>query len=264
MNWLCASPINAFFQGAEVPDTLRGQGGGFSPLLFGMLLGMVLFSGVSAQFAKHELERYRVYQAQRAKAQAEELAKGLEFSVLTENRNTYSDSYGVDRGKAYSNTYAKTRGKQDFLVNVQADDREQGRFGQNRTTMAIAATDDTLLRGQVYRAESAREIQEISSTHEVALLDISAVRERQVRDSGARMELMAEQVYGFFAAHKKFPTMDEFVSLSGRVGIHDVWGQVFDYAVETDGSKAALSFTTPWNYTQSLKLSLKDEMTEAQ
>lgn len=243
---------------------LACQSGGFSPFMFGLVMGMSVFSALSLQWAKQELSEYQDLQAQRAKANAEEVAKGLEFSILAENEQSYSDTYDLDRARAYSAAQARTRGGQDYMFAARDSDREQ--FGQKATTVAIAGTDDTLVRSQVYRTETEEHILQkgVGGREDVAVFDTSMARSQQVLTSNRRMELMAEQLYTFYAAKYRFPTDSEYQTLLGRVGTRDAWGQDFAYKPEADGQKALLSFTTPWEYTQSMILSLKDGQNEAE
>ncbi|PZP39723.1 MAG: hypothetical protein DI585_03115, partial [Pseudomonas fluorescens] len=97
----------------------------------------------------------------------------------------------------------------------------------------------------------------------VAVYDTSVARDRQVRTSNERMEVLAEQLYAFYAGKYRFPNESEFTTLSGKLDLHDAWGNAFTYKQvgkgKEEGQKATLSFTTPWNYTQTLNLALKDE-----
>ncbi|PZP38486.1 MAG: hypothetical protein DI585_07265, partial [Pseudomonas fluorescens] len=79
-------------------------------------MGMSIFSALSLQWAKQALADYELQQAQRAKANAEDVAKGLNFAILTENAQTYSENYDLERARGYTNTDARTQGQQDYLV----------------------------------------------------------------------------------------------------------------------------------------------------
>ncbi len=240
------------------------QSGGFSPFMFGLVMGMSVFSALSLQWAKQELTRYQELQTQRAKTDAEEVAKGLEFSILAENEQSYSDKYDLERARAYSAAQARTRGGQDYMFAARDSEREQ--FGQKGTAIAIAGTDDTLVRSQVYRTETEEHIldKSVGGRNDVAVYDTSLARSQQVLTSNRRMEAMAERIYTFYAAKFRFPTDSEYQTLLGRVGVRDAWGQDYDYKPEANGQKATLSFTTPWQYTQTMILSLKDEEKKAE
>lgn len=244
---------------------ISSQRGGFSPFMFGLIMGMSIFSALSAQWAKQALEKYQQQQVDRAKANATDVAKGMDFAILTENTQTYSDKYDLERARQYAGTDARTQGKQDYMVTEREDDKRES-FGKKASTVAITGSDDTLLRSQMYRTDSAEQIltTQTGGKQAVAYYDTATARDRQVRTSNERMEVMAEQVYAFYAAKKRFPTDSEFTSLRGTFNIRDAWGRDFTYTSTPTGEKGTLSFTTPWNYTQTLKLSLKDEANAAE
>lgn len=251
MSFRCGLPTNPGW----------GQQGGFSPFMFGLIMGMSVFSALSMQWAKQEMERYQAQQAERAKKDAQDVAKAMDFAIRTENATDYSEDYTLERARTFSNTSAKTLGDQDFMLKAVRDDDRKA-YGESARTVAIAGSDDTLVRSAIYRSGNAEDLSRVAPgtrSQPVVLYDTSLARDRQIRTSNTRMEALAEQVYAFYAGHQRFPTDDEFTSLSSRLAIHDVWGQDFGYTVEKDGQTGMLSFTTPWNYTQNLKLSLKDD-----
>lgn len=246
------------------PSLLTDQSGGFSPFMFGLVMGMSVFSALSLQWAKQELTQYQELQAQRAKTDAEEVAKGLEFSILAENEQSYSDKYDLERARAYSAAQARTRGGQDYMFAARDSEREQ--FGKKATSVAIAGTDDTLVRSQIHRTETEEHVldKSVGGRNDVAVYDTSLARNQQVMTSNQRMELMAEHIYTFYAAKFRFPNDSEYQTLLGRIGVRDAWGQDFEYKPDATGQKATLSFTTPWEYTQTMNLSLKDEEKKAE
>ena len=245
------------------PGKITNQQGGFSPFMFGLVMGMSIFSALSVQWARQELEAYQQLQTQRAQTQAEEIAKGMEFAILAETGQTYSDTYDLERARTYSQAQARTRGGQDYMIAAHESNREF--YGQRATTVAIAGTDDTLVRSQIYRTESERNVLEADTGNQaVALYDTSLARNQQVRTSNRRMEQMAEQVYTFYAGYYRFPTDSEYQSLKGKFALRDAWGRDFNYMPDASGQKATLSFTTPWDYTQTMNLSLKDEQNPAE
>lgn len=239
---------------------LACQQGGFSPFMFGLIVGMSVFSALSMQWAKQELVRYQDQQSRRAKTNAEEVAKGLDFAILSEDQRTYSEHYDLDRAKAYAETDARTRGGQDYLVTTHEDENREV-YGKKDTTVAITGSDDTLLRSQIYRSADSEEVLRMKTGNKqpVAIYDTGQARDRQVRTSNERMEQLAEQIYAFYAGKRRFPTDSEFTTLQGGLGIHDSWGQDYEYTAKPDGQTGTLSFTTPWNYKQTLKLSLQED-----
>ncbi len=59
------------------------QQGGFSPFMFGLVVGMSLFSAMSMHWARQELVRYEQEQVQRSKKDAQDVANALNFAILT-------------------------------------------------------------------------------------------------------------------------------------------------------------------------------------
>lgn len=232
--------------------------------MFGLIMGMSIFSALSLQWANKELAEYRLQQIQRVKTNAADVAKGLNFSILAESENTFSESYGLDRARKFSNSTGRTQGNQDYLVTERPTDKES--YGQRHTTVAITGSDDTLLRSQMYRSADAEEIlrTKTGDSQAVAVYDTSTARDRQIRTTIARMESLAEQVYAFYAARQRFPSPEEFTTLAGTFGLKDSWGQSFAYEPGKDLQTGTLGFTTPWNYSHSINLSLKDDATPAQ
>ncbi|RYG59747.1 MAG: hypothetical protein EON60_09455 [Alphaproteobacteria bacterium] len=237
-----------------------GQQGGFSPFMFGLVLGMSMFSALSMQWARKELARYEEQQLQRTKDNAQDVADALNFAILSEDTQTYSEDYSLERARQYTDTTARTQGGQDYMVTTRTND-ERMRYGQAATTVAITGGDDTLLRSQMHRSGSSEDIlrTNVGNKQAVAVYDTTTARDRQVRTSNQRMEVLAEQIYAFYAGKYRFPTDSEFTSLNGGLDLHDAWGREFTYKPDKDNQTGTLSFTTPWNYTQTLILSLKDE-----
>lgn len=238
--------------------TDAGQQGAVSPFMFGLLVGMSVFSVMSAHWAQKELATLQAKQNARAQTNAEDVVKALEFAAMTETRATYSDDFGMERAKSsMALATGKTRGGQEYIVNVQ--DGGEGAFGAGDKKIAVTASDDTLLRAKVYQTDSAEDVTDFQNKDQtqVATLDTGAIRDRQVRTSLKAMEGLAEQVYAFYAGHMRFPTDGEYAELRAKFPYRDAWGGQFDYTRGSDES-ATLEFTTPWNYTQTLPLSLKE------
>ena len=229
--------------------------------MYGLLLGMSIFSVVSMRYAQRELEVQQHKNAEKARAQAEDIARGLEFSILTETGATYSNDIDLDRALSQTaKSSGKTRGGEEVLL-VERDAGE-GDFGRRNQRVAITASDDTLFRSQVYRSGSADELVAMprSEKRPVVTFDSDAVRDRQVRTSFQNMEALAEHIYGFYAGQMRFPTGTEFDTIASQVNLRDAWGQAFSYTQSSD-DRATLQFTTPWNYTRTLNISLKDAKT---
>lgn len=251
MSFRCVSPIKAFQKALW-----RGQAGGMSPFMYGLVIGVTVFSAMAMQQAKRELAAYQQRQAEMNQAKAQDVAKAMDFAILTEDKGSYDTSYDLDRARQYATTTAKTRGDEDFLVTSRQSGNTDA-FGNQSNKVAIAATDDTLVRQEVNQSSDADELARIKTAgNAVVVYDTSAARDRQIRTSITRMDSLAEQVYAFYAAHLKFPTGSEFAELQKSFDLTDSWGAPFDYSVSSDQQSGEMSFTTPWGYKQSIRLNL--------
>jgi hypothetical protein len=228
------------------------------------MIGMTIFSALSLEWARQELVATQKRQQEESKAVAEDLAKAMEFAVMTETFETYNETYALDRARAYSNSTGTTRGgNQVALVsrNVESDDGT----GAPRTQVALAATDDILLRAKLNRAEDAESLNRaVSGTAPVAFFDSGTVRGQQLLTSQRRMEAIAEKLFTFYAAEMKFPSPQAFAALSKQAGVKDAWGQDFTFTPSEDGQSGELSFTTPWGLTRTQSVSLRDEVKSAE
>lgn len=235
------------------------QAGGFSPFMFGMLMGMTIFSALSLQWAQQALIVRQQKQLESAKAAAEETAKGMEFAVLSETAYGYSNDYTLNRARAFAATTAQTRSGEDAQI-VQREGGEEGdntRFGQTRTTVGVNLTDDPFLRQKVAQTGSAEDLQRVENAP-LATVEVTSLRGKQVKIGQQRMADLAEQLYGHYAGHLTFPDASTFDALEKRYNLRDPWGRPFVYEPAEDQQTATLTFTTPWNFTQTLHLSLKD------
>lgn len=258
MNSVSNSPINPLRQGRGLGAVLASQRGAFSPFMYGLIIGVTIFSAVSMQYAKQELVRLQQEKTQRARANAKDIADALDFSVLSETKETYQDEYTLDRARRYANTAGKTEGDENFQLSA----RESGRqtFGHTAEKIAITASDDSFLRARVNRTATGAELEKMADNAEapLAVYDTSGARERQILTSNTRMEALAEQLYAYYAANLKFPDRSGFDKLNSALGLKDAWGENFTYDVAADRQSAKLAFTTPWNYERTLNLNLKD------
>ncbi len=234
----------------------RRQRGGVSPFMFGLIIGMSVFSAYSLQTAKRELAELQKRNMDRARAESEDLARGLEFQILTESRETYSEDYSLDRARAGAAlSTGQTRGQQAAMVAERRED--DAPFNSPDRRVGFTTTDDTLVRARVGQSQNADDLMRLQDEKNTALAvaNTGAVRQRQVLSSNRAMETLAEHVYSFYASNMRFPTSAEFDAFEEKLGIRDVWGQKFSYRRQEEG-RATLEFTTPWNYTQNMILSL--------
>lgn len=230
----------------------------------GLMIGMTIFSALSLEWARQELVATQKRQQEEAKMAAEDLAKAMEFAVMTETGETYDETYALDRARAYSNSTGTTRGGNQVAL-VSRDVETEDGTGAPRTQLALAATDDILLRAKLNLAEDVERLNRaVSGTAPVAFFDSGTVRGQQLLTSQRRMEAMAEQVFTFYAANMNFPSSQAFTALSKQAGLKDAWGQLFNFTVAEDGQSGELSFTTPWGLTRTQSVSLRDDVKSAE
>jgi hypothetical protein len=130
--------------------------------------------------------------------------------------------------------------------------------------VVLTNTDDTLQRAEMNRVGSVEDLNRaVDRKTPAALFDAGGARQQQVFTSTQRMEVMAEQLYAFYATQMRFPSDAEFTTLDGGLDLKDAWGRSFTYQSDDDGQGAELSFNTPWGHTQSLRVSLQDDTTKA-
>lgn len=232
------------------------QKGGFSPFIFGVLIGLSAFSVITAEMAKREMEKAALHRIKTQKEQAEDLARGLENALLTETDATYDADLTVTRARdGSSGSTGVTRSGSSVLVNVQTGENS---LGLDHQRILITTTDDTMLRDDVGFIASKEDQSTYSASNKepVAMFDSESIRKRQVEASREYLEAEAAQVYGFYAANLRFPNEGaEYNSINSMTNYVDVWGNNFTYTF-IDSKTATLSFTTPWNYTYTLNLDM--------
>lgn len=250
---------------AKVKKASKRQAGQLSPFMFGLIMGMSVFSAMSLKWAEQELAEQQIRNQARNKAQAEDLAKALEFATLTQTRDNYDNRMTLDRARQYaSSATGQTRGGQDFLIVEREAEGET--MGAKNEVVAITGSDDTLRRSEVFRSGDAKQLGKLAEQKNkgdaVVLLDTSGIRTRQVNVSRQNMETMAEHVYAFYAGRFRMPSFEEFQELNEKLGIRDAWNAPFDYEYY-DTERSRMEFTTPWGYTQSLMMDLRTEHSKA-
>jgi hypothetical protein len=224
--------------------------------MFGLIMATNIFSVLAMQWAKRDLALLQARQADRAQAEAEDIAKAVEFALLTETASSYDGT--VDINRALANT-ALSRGRTRGQENVHIVARDSGEhFDLTNQRVAIATTDDPLLRSRLSQAGNAADLgQAAQESQAVAVVDTGAIRQRQILQSQKNLETMAEQIYQFYAGHLRFPSPGEYDELANVLSARDVWGNDFTYTYLNE-DEVLIEFTTPWNYTHSLKLNLTD------
>lgn len=234
---------------------LRCQRGNFSPFMFGILIGLSVFSAVASKRAAMELKKVERERVENERKTVEDLRLALESAIMTETSATYSTDLDLTRAKPYSSlTSGKTRGGANIQFNVKDSDTVLGL--QNKRAL-ITATDDSLLQNEIAAVgtASAQATYASSKSQPVELVDTAAIRQKQVDLSRQNAETEAAQIYLYYATNLQFPTSVQYDTINERTRMKDYWGADFTYSRQTSQT-ATLEFTTPWGYTYTMNLSL--------
>ncbi len=235
---------------------LKQQRGAFSPFMFGLLMGLTLFSSNIGIYADRELEKLEERRMALEQARAQDVRQALEYSILAEGTE-FSADLDLNRALTYAEgAGVRTRGGQDLHVVVREGKEE---YGLRSKQALITMSDDPLLRAQMEQLADGQALQDFAgpSDRNVVLFDSSAARREQVETSIARLEQVAEIVYGFYANELRMPYKDEYIDeIEGQLSLTDTWGRPFDYFYLEDDF-GQLEFTTPWGYTHSHDLDLR-------
>ena len=235
---------------------LRSQRGFFSPFMIGLVMAIGIFSNLAMHWAQKDLERIREERLRRQQAEANDIAKAVEFAILTETDRTYGQVLDVDDLRQYTAlSQGKTRGGSD----VQIISRQNGSaFETANERIAITTTDDTLRRNELVRSGSAEDLaREAGGDEPLAIVDTSAVRQRQIEQSKQNVDTMAAHIFQFYSTNFRFPKVGEYEELQEMLNIKDVWGNDLIYTYKNE-EEAVLEFSTPWNYTYSVNLNLEN------
>lgn len=233
---------------------MANQRGIFSPFMFGLLLAVGVFSVLSQQWAKRDLRTLEEQRASRMEATAQDIARNIEFEILTETASTFSDNLNTNRLLPTAAAASINRAQDD----VQIISREGEQIFELETQrFAINLGGDALSRSALNQNTTSKNITDTEDAQGVAVIDTSAIRQRQVENSRTNMKAMAERIFNFYAGNLRFPTSSEYDQLALVFNATDVWGSPLDYTYETD-DRAHIAFTTPWGFRQSMRLDLKD------
>lgn len=234
---------------------LGNQKGAFPPFMFGLLMGVSVFSMVSAKMAEKQIVTLQDSRADRLKAEQEDIAKGLEFAILTETAETYSDDLSLNRARQHmARSSGKTMGRADAQL---VSRRDADAFGASQERILITNTDDVLTQATLNQAADAKDLAaNVTGTKGgITLFNSADVRFRQVEKSKKNLDMMGESLYRFYAGQLRFPTLEEYEILAEQLKLRDFWGTPFEYK-RIDDAEATLTFTTPWNYTQTIHMNL--------
>ncbi len=245
--------LNTLFR-THLFHLLQNQKGVFSPFMLGLLMAISVFSVLSLQWAKKDLVLMEKAKLARQQAEADDLAKAVEFALMVEDESSFGDDLTIERLRKYA---ARSQGFTGGKENAKVIHRNsETRFDIQNEKIAIAITDDALTHTDLNRRIGDELLDIAEGKQAIAVVDTSAIRTRQIDRSKRNMESMAEQVYQFYAAQFRFPRISEYAALANIIRLKDVWGNEFLYTYQND-SEATLEFTSPWNYTYTMKLNLE-------
>lgn len=233
----------------------KDQDGIFPPFMFALLMGIGLFSTISLKVGQKQLQEIAQKRAIRAEEEREDLAKSLEFAILTETADSYDDDISLERARRYTNlSGGKTLSGENAQIIAR---RSEDAFGASQKRLLIANTDDTLRQIELAETADSEAISRLSSKGEggVSILETSAIRYRQVETSRQSQNSMAEALYRFFSGQKRFPTPNEYDTLVEQYRLRDAWGTPFTYT-RTSDSRAQITFVAPWGEEYPLVVSL--------
>jgi len=235
---------------------LKSQKGAFSPFMFGMLMGVSIFSAVVMQWAQQDLLRLQKERLQRQKEQAQSVKTALELAVLTETAATYNEDLDLERALEFLPTSDKTRGGNKIQITKRSTDEG---FGLEGERLIITTSDDEMLRQEVDTLGTAESILEYEGVEDnpVSVVDSTSLRLQQIERSKEYMEQEASQIYMFYASNKphRFPFQNEYNDINATTGLGDVWGNPFNYTRLSD-DEATLEFITPWGHAEKITLTL--------
>jgi hypothetical protein len=233
----------------------RNQKGGFSPYMFGLLVGISAFSTITAHYARKEMIKSEQRKIEQQKAEAEDLKNALEVALLTETDATYDADLSLNRARAHTTlSTAKTRGGSDVTLNIVNSETSLGIQGER---VLITTTDDDFTKTAVGLANSAAAQAGFTDDNApVTMFDSGAARNRQVDISVQNMEMEAAQIYAFYAGELRFPGSNEYDAIQAVTGLKDFWGNDFSYTIVTSPTHVRIEFTTPWSYTERIDMQM--------
>lgn len=240
-------------------NTINNQKGAFSPFMFGILMGVAVFSASMNHWAKKELidldEANKMANHEKGIA----IKKALENSIITENvnsENQYSEDYTLQRAQRFlSGSTGKTRSGDDAVISTA---HNSGKFKTSNKKILITVSDDQFTRedvGDVAGADAMSDYNQANS--EIVLFDSEPIRIEQIQESKRRLQSEVSQIYVAYTTYGyKFPTVDQYkTQINAATNNKDIWGQTFKYDRKSD-KLVILSFTTPWGYTYKSKLDM--------
>lgn len=237
---------------------LKNQKGAFSPFMFGMLMGVAVFSAAMNHWAKREIVNIEEQNIKSERQKAEQIKKAFETALLTENVATgdgYSEDMNLERAQKYlSGTTGQTKtGEQAFLSSA----FKSGAFKTSNKRVLITTSDDETVKQDIATLGSDAMANYNKEDGSVVMFDSEDIRKEQIKKSKEFLEREASQIYRSYASYGyKFPTRDQYESqVNAATNLRDVWGQSFKYDRKSD-KVVILSFTSPWGYTYKKRLDM--------
>lgn len=238
---------------------LNNQKGAFSPFMFGMLMGVAVFSAAMNHWAKKEIVDIEKQNIQSERQKAEQIKQAFENALLTENVNSengYSEKMNLERAQQFlSGSTGQTKsGEQAFLSTA----IKSGAFKTSNSRILITTTDDENVKDEIRSLGSDGMADYNNTESSVVMFDSEEVRKKQIRESKTLLEREISQIYRSYTAYGyKFPTPEQYkTQVNAATGLRDVWGQPFKYDRKSD-KVVVISFTTPWGYTYKKRLDMK-------
>lgn len=232
---------------------IRGQHGGISPFMFGLLLGVSIFSIAVQKRADIEMDEMRKKQLERQEIGLDNMRKAIELSVMTEGaskHNTYSAVPGksVASSMVYSSqkTLATAPTGSPSVTATSGDQNQYSRIVISSTADAYVQDSIADLKGDTFSALGSTSLQERSDT---AVIDTTSLRNQQVAISYQNMEALAGLVYNWWSTPGngfQFPSSATYnAEIISIAPYRDFWGNSFVYT-RIDQNRASLAFTPPW------------------
>jgi hypothetical protein len=237
---------------------LKTQKGAFSPFMFGMLMGVAVFSAAMNHWAKREIVNIEERNIKAERQKAEQIKQAFETALLTENIATgekYSEDLNLERAQKFlsGNTGQTKSGEQAFLSSA----FKSGAFKTSNKRVMITTSDDESIQQNLESLGSDAMASYNNEDGSVVMFDSEEVRKKQIKKSKENLEREASQIYRAYTSYGyKFPTAEQYKSqVNAATGLRDVWGQSFKYDRKSD-KVVILSFTTPWGYTFKKRLDM--------
>jgi hypothetical protein len=218
--------------------------------MFGILAGMALFSASIRGHLQIELERAEEAKLERTRQETQALARAVESAIMTETSSTYSTDVTLDRIMPFADgTTGRTAGGSAAQINT----FQTGPMGR----VMVGLTDDGYVRNELATAVGDLTQSQLGGRSDVALVDIAALRTRQMEMSLKNLDQEAGLLYYFWNRQNRFPTdQAEYKAQVNAVsGLRDFWGRDFTYTA-LDANNGGLAFTTPWGEARSISVTM--------